>query len=449
MREVIRGVVDVLRTAGVRRAERHSHDDGEPFVMPPETEDTREDTAYTAAETRDTAPKGRGESEGGRGQQKARGDAAQQVRSGRVQADQAQAEGDSDADAQFLRGMDRLATAGLDETSLEDQSAATFSDKALGMARDLDGEQAADPRLERSSAPDERLAESASDELTGESADREAELDEAMRRLELARQASSTRSNARVSTERAESATTAVGQRVVAEETSAANVTMGQDAEGEDDLIEEAASAAFDKAQALRDGGSKAEQPTLNRMASSLPSGVQVLANPTTTPTAEALVPEAVGNTSVTETLMEEIMVAQRGAAGGDRVGDADTVIRISEGAAGALQVKVKREGDDLSLRVRAEDLAMRHVMAESLPELKHELQKANLVEGEIEVREDGIEDQMQSEYTWDENQSTRRDSQQESGHEGDAVYGATSKAAQPSDTTKARRHDGELHVVA
>ena len=70
MREVIRGVVDVIRTAGIRRAERHSHDDGEPFVMPPEAEDTREDTAYAAGDTRDTAPTGRGESESERGHQK-------------------------------------------------------------------------------------------------------------------------------------------------------------------------------------------------------------------------------------------------------------------------------------------------------------------------------------------------------------------------------------------
>ena len=75
-------------------------------------------------------------------------------------------------------------------------------------------------------------------------------------------------------------------------------------------------------------------------------------------------------------------MVAQRGAAGGDRIGDSDAIIRVSDGAAGALQVKVKREGDDLTLRVRAEDLAMRRVMAESLPELKHEPPEGELGRG-------------------------------------------------------------------
>ena len=171
--------------------------------------------------------------------------------------------------------------------------------------------------------------------------------------------------------------------------------------------------------------------------------------SPTPAPSVDSFIPEVVGSTSVTETLMEEIMVAQRGAAGGDRVGDADTVIRISEGAAGALHVKVKRQGDDLSLRVRAEDLAMRHVMAESLPDLKQELQKANLVEGEIEVREDGIDDEMQSQYTWDENQSTRRDAQRDSRHGGEVVYDVAPAGNQSSDPTTARRHDGELHVVA
>jgi flagellar hook-length control protein FliK len=161
------------------------------------------------------------------------------------------------------------------------------------------------------------------------------------------------------------------------------------------------------------------------------------------------VVSESVGSATVTETLMEEILVAQRGPAGGDRIGDADTVIRISEGAAGALQVKVRRDGDDLSLRVRAEDLAMRHVMAESLPELKHELQKANLVEGDIEVREDGIEDQMQSDFEWDDNQSARRDPQRESGHEVETAYDAPIVGNQQSNTTTARRHDGELYVVA
>ena len=449
MREVIRGVVDVLRTAGIRRAERQSNDDGEAFVMPPETEDTREDTAYAAGETREAAPKARGESDSGRRQQTARGETGVVARGGRTQTGDAQAEGDVDTEGQLVRGMQRLATAGLNDAALDGESDATFSEQALGLARQLDGEEASDSRLERGSAPDERLTEAVTDDLSRASEEQEGEADEALRRLDLAREASRSRGRAEASTERASAATTAVGQRVVAKETSATNVTMGQASEGEDDLLEEAATEAFDKAQAVRDQGSIADQPSLERMGSRLPSGIQVFTGPAVAPTVDSITPEAVGQSTVTDTLMEEIMVAQRGAAGGDRVGDSDAVIRISDGAAGALQVKVKRQGEDLSLRVRAEDLAMRHVMAESLPELKSELQKAGLVEGEIEVREDGIEDEMQSEYTWDENQSARRDAQTDSGHEGEVAYDATQAGTQSSDTTTARRHDGELHVVA
>jgi hypothetical protein len=449
MREVIRGVVDVLRTAGIRRAERHTHDDDEAFVMPPEADETREDAAYAASETGDASSSGRSESEGGRGQQKARGDSAASTGSERVQ----QAEGangrQSEADAKLLRGMDRMVTAAQDDVALTGQSAARLSEEALSLAQEDNGDPASDMQLERGPAPEERLSQSARDDLAKGSAGEDPEGEEAMRRLDLARQTAKSRADTRVSTERLATATTGVGQRIVAEETSEVNVAIGANAESEDEQLEVAADEAFDKAQGVREQAATPEQPGVNRLTAGVHAGNQVVSGPPPMGSVGTVVSESVGSATVTETLMEEILVAQRGPAGGDRIGDADTVIRISEGAAGALQVKVRRDGDDLSLRVRAEDLAMRHVMAESLPELKHELQKANLVEGDIEVREDGIEDQMQSDFEWDDNQSARRDPQRESGHEVETAYDAPIVGNQQSNTTTARRHDGELYVVA
>ncbi|MDP6945583.1 MAG: hypothetical protein QF464_15650, partial [Myxococcota bacterium] len=235
-------------------------------------------------------------------------------------------------------------------------------------------------------------------------------------------------------------------ERAAAEQTSEASVTMGQQGLEDDDLIEEAANDAFDQAQAAREGG-EASQPSDGRVTVAQ-TAAQIVAAMTPTTSADPVATEAIGATTTSSTIMEEVLMAQRGAAGGDRVGDADAIIRIPDSAAGALQVKVKRQGDDLSLRVRAEDLAMRNVMAESLPELKHELQKANLVDGQIEIQEDGVEDQMQSEFAWDgdhsDGQNAQGDVQQ------DAAPSQTSTATTSTSTpTRGADHDGQLHVVA
>jgi len=230
------------------------------------------------------------------------------------------------------------------------------------------------------------------------------------------------------------------------EQAADANLALGQQSQGDDDLVDEAAADAFDEAQAIRDGAGASDTRSFTDRETPTQMVAQLSPASAPTPTSDSPTVGTLGDATVTETLMEEVIRAQRGAAGGDRVGDSDAVIRVSEGAAGALEVKVKREGNDLSLRVRAEDLALRHVMVDSLPELKQELQKANLVEGQIEVQEDGIEDQMQSDYTWDDQHSANSDDGE---FEDRLATQSAGEAASQETSGGAPRHDGQLHVVA
>ena len=341
-----------------------------------------------------------------------------------------------------------MTSAGLEDAAIKASDAVTLSSEALGRAHSGDAEQEGDAQLERGGLASERLDRAAADE--GGDAEVNERLNQAVEARRAATQTAVSRANAgrAESTDRVRAATSAVSQRVVAQETSEEQVALGQDPQSDADLAEEAAADAFAEAQAVRDGGTSTEGARLDINAPKVQTAAQLFAVSAPPPAVDPTMPEGVGTSAAMDSLMEEIMVAQRGPAGGDRIGDSDAIIRVSEGVAGALQVKVKRQGDDLTLRVRAEDLAMRNVMAESLPELKHELQKANLVDGQIEVQEDGIEDQMQSEYTWDESQFTQEDAEAEGSEEGENSR-ESARVAKESKTPTTRRHDGELHVVA
>jgi flagellar hook-length control protein FliK len=247
------------------------------------------------------------------------------------------------------------------------------------------------------------------------------------------------------STQTARAATSALEQRVVTDQAAAANVALGQQDPGDEDLIDEAASAAFDEAQAIRDGDGSTKPVDVAGKTIVTPSVAEIVSAPAPVAAPAASAMDALGEPTASDSMMEEFMMAQRAAAGGDRVGDSDAVIRLAQSAAGALEVKVKREGKDLSLRVRADDMALRQVMLDTLPELKQELQKANLVQGHIEVAEEGIDDQMQSDHTWNDEHSTRGDNRGESMDDPKRAPASTetSKATGPA------RHDGQLHVVA
>ena len=449
MREVIRGVVDVLNTASLRRADERSHDDGETFVLPSETEDTREDTAYAASETRDTSPAERRGTDGERQKGRARTAAPVKGERGGSGTERAVRTPQPTDGARGTQGVERVSLAGASDAATEGLGRPFFTEEAMSLARGLKDGDAPEAQSERGSSTLARLSEAAQEALGRAQSEQEGESEDAVQRLDAARLGSRRQANEVRANERREVATTAVGRRLVVEQSSQESVKIGQASEGDALMVEEAADEAFNKAQALRDQGSTSEQPSAARLVDRLPSGLQVMSAPTPPPTADVLVPESMGSSSVTETLMEEIMVAQRGAAGGDRVGDSDAIIRVSEGTAGALQVKVKREGDDLTLRVRAEDLAMRQVMAESFPELKTELQRANLVEGEIEIREDGIEDQMQDDYSWDGAEAQGRQDQDENAYESERASAERGGDSRRSDASTTRQHDGELHVVA
>ena len=73
----------------------------------------------------------------------------------------------------------------------------------------------------------------------------------------------------------------------------------------------------------------------------------------------------------------------------------------------------------------------------------------ANLVEGEIEIREDGIEDQMQDDYSWDGAEAQGRQDQDENAYESERASAERGGDSRRSDASTTRQHDGELHVVA
>ena len=58
---------------------------------------------------------------------------------------------------------------------------------------------------------------------------------------------------------------------------------------------------------------------------------------------------------------------------------------------AGELEVRVSTNGQDLIVRVHAQDVTLRDRMLETLPELQQALAEEGLVEGRVDVGEQGL----------------------------------------------------------
>ena len=254
----------MLRTASLRRTDDRAHDDGETFVMPPETEDTREDTAYAASESRDTTPTERGEAQGERRQQRTRSNAPTSARGERAQGGQS-AEADApDAHATPARGVERMATGVVSDAVTENVGRSFFTEEAMTLAREAQGGEQTDAKLERGSATLERLSEAAREALSEAQGAQDGEGEEAMERLDAARLESRERSQGNRELERKVGATTAFGRRVVSEQTDQDAVELGDASESDALMVEEAASEAFDKAQASRAQGAALSRQALS-----------------------------------------------------------------------------------------------------------------------------------------------------------------------------------------
>jgi hypothetical protein len=118
-----------------------------------------------------------------------------------------------------------------------------------------------------------------------------------------------------------------------------------------------------------------------------------------------------------------------------------DSVLRIQDTEAGELEVRVTTNGQDLSVRVHALDATLRDRMLETLPELKEALLAEGLVEGQVDVGEQGLSDSNSS--------------QGGSGHpneEGSNAPSNTTRVApqtEHSNTPDNRVDNGRFHVVA
>jgi len=444
MREVIQGVMDVLRMSGVDRADAASAEEGEAFKLPDQTEQTREDTAYAADET-DRSGRGEGRSaEEQSGRRARRSGATTDGRAGSQTAEPALA-GQREALARLMRGVNRLATTVFDQAGADGEDAVAKSQEALSRAQGPESKEEAGPRLARGEMAGDSSADASADGSEERMLRQVLHRGEATRRAEGEGDQAERSVRQQMSAKMARASATPVDQRATADQAAAANVSLGQAGQGDDDLLGEAEADAFDSAQAARGGDGTTRSLDVQGPTTVVQTAAQLFsaAQPLSAPDPAALGP--LGQPAAADTLMEDIIQAQRSAPGGDRVGDSDAVIRVAQSAAGALEVKVKREGNDLSLRVRAEDLAMRQVMVDALPELKHELHKANVVEGQIEVAEDGIDDQMQSDHAWDGEGSSSNNQQGDSINEANPTQQSAAKSA----ATSSSRHDGQLHVVA
>jgi hypothetical protein len=138
-------------------------------------------------------------------------------------------------------------------------------------------------------------------------------------------------------------------------------------------------------ARALSDPGQGAERPVSIDPLSSIGLGGES--------GTKATAPQTVGATTTASTKANmqarfEDLLAQ--------VKDSDSgesVLRIQDTEAGELEVRVTTNGQDLSVRVHALDATLRDRMLETLPELKEALLAEGLVEGQVDVGEQGLSD--------------------------------------------------------
>ena len=68
-----------------------------------------------------------------------------------------------------------------------------------------------------------------------------------------------------------------------------------------------------------------------------------------------------------------------------------EAVLRVQDTEAGELEVRVSTNGQDLIVRVHAQDVTLRERMLETLPELEQALAAEGLVDGRVDVGEQNL----------------------------------------------------------
>ncbi len=136
-----------------------------------------------------------------------------------------------------------------------------------------------------------------------------------------------------------------------------------------------------------------------------------------------------------------------------------DTVLRLNETEAGKLEVRIRANGDDLMVLVKAEEQALRQKMLDGLPDVRKALDRAELVAGRVDVAEYGA---FENETRGESDQQGLFDSafedslDQQSSEDGeprqDSANPSNSDSTSPeraaASTPSSRTEDGRLHVI-
>ncbi|MEC9072852.1 MAG: flagellar hook-length control protein FliK, partial [Myxococcota bacterium] len=129
---------------------------------------------------------------------------------------------------------------------------------------------------------------------------------------------------------------------------------------------------------------------------------------------------------------------------------ETQTVLKLNNGNAGKIEVRLRMDGRDLTVQMKADDVEGRQKMLEALPELRRELAKAQLVAGRVDITEFG-----HAEFDLNgEGQSFDQEDAEDTGAEmsGDQKGSSPGRSGGSVDTTVTSgtqsRDDGRLHVV-
>jgi len=120
-----------------------------------------------------------------------------------------------------------------------------------------------------------------------------------------------------------------------------------------------------------------------------------------------------------------------------------DAVLRLQDTEAGSLEVRVRVDGKDLFVALRAEDAAMREQMLQDIKEVQRQLAEEGLVEGNVHVGEFGTSDGQNSTEQNQENNPGQQDSL------GLNKPSQTQNTPSHSETIETSTEIGKLHVVA
>jgi hypothetical protein len=120
-----------------------------------------------------------------------------------------------------------------------------------------------------------------------------------------------------------------------------------------------------------------------------------------------------------------------------------DAVLRLQDTEAGSLEVRVRVDGKDLFIALRAEDAAMRERMLQDIKEVHRQLDDEGLVEGNVHVGEFGT---SEGQNDFDQNQENDSDPQNNLGLN---QPNKTRNIPGHSETIETSTKIGKLHILA